>query len=245
MNFTTTLSAVLVGYFAGSISFARLITRLASPQRDVEQIVLKVPDSDIRVVSDSVSATTVRLQVGPRYGLLVSVLDMVKAAGPALFFKLVFPGTYLYLVSAGMATVGHIWPIYHRFHGGRGASTVLGAFWVVDWLGVLVTNLLGFLLGLPSRNMLIITGAGMVLMIPWLLVRSQDWVLVLFAVAVNLLYWTAMIPELRQYVRLQREGGLEAFSDARELRVIRADGTETIDRATLGNLLSKFTLRRK
>ena len=149
------------------------------------------------------------------------------------------------MVSASLGTVGHIWPIYYRFHGGRGLSCVIGGFLVVDWLGVLVTNLLAALLGVPSRNMVIITGAGIVLMIPWILIRTQDWILVVYAVAMNALYWTAMIPELRQYVRLRREGKLAAFREARELRVLRADGTETTDRATLGNLLSKISARFK
>jgi glycerol-3-phosphate acyltransferase PlsY len=85
----------------------------------------------------------VRLQLGARYGCLVSILDMIKAAVPAFIFKLLYPEMPYYLITAGMATVGHIWPVVHRFKGGRGLSCIIGGMLIVDWVGVLITNLIG------------------------------------------------------------------------------------------------------
>ena len=89
------LLAAVIGYLSGSISFAILVTRFAAPDGKLSKITVSVPDSDLKIESDTLSATTVRLQLGARYGCLVSILDMVKAAVPALVFKLLIPRTAL------------------------------------------------------------------------------------------------------------------------------------------------------
>ena len=66
-----------------------------------------------------------------------------------------------------MATLGHIWPIYYRCKGGRGMSPILGGMVVVDWLGVIITQILGGISDLAAKNLGLIVGAGLVLMIPW------------------------------------------------------------------------------
>ena len=78
--------AFVIGYFAGSISFSRLVTRLVSPDTDLEGTTVPVEGSDEEVGMNAISATSVRFQLGPRYGLLASFLDMVKVAVPVGLF---------------------------------------------------------------------------------------------------------------------------------------------------------------
>ena len=111
MNIGIALLAAFIGYLSGSISYAVLVTRLAAPGGQLSKISVTVPNSDLQIESDTISATTVRLQLGARYGCLVSILDMLKAAVPAFIFKLVYPEMPYYLIAAGMATVGHLWPV--------------------------------------------------------------------------------------------------------------------------------------
>ncbi len=237
------LAAALAGYLLGSISFARIVTRLAAPGQDISRIKVTLPDGQASMESDAVSATTVRLHIGARYGCLTSILDMLKAGVPALILKLLYPESPYYLVTAAAATIGHNWPVYHRFKGGRGLSPILGGLLVVDWMGVLVTNLIGFLLGLPSRNLLVVTGAGITLMIPWIWVRSGDLWEVLYALAMSLIYWPSMIPEIREYMRLRREGHLEAFQEAEQLRVAGRRAGEVVNEMSLSKLLRIITRR--
>jgi glycerol-3-phosphate acyltransferase PlsY len=238
------LLAVLAGYLSGSVSYARIVARLADPERKIGRIRVRIPGHEGDYLeSDSVSATTVRLQFGGRYGGLVSLLDMLKAAIPMLAFKLWQPEQPYYLVASVMAVVGHNWPFFYGFKGGRGLSCIIGSFFVLDWLGTIVTNILGFFIGYPSRNMLAITGGGIVLMVPWILVTTHDWVLVVYALLMNFLYWTRMIPEIKEYARLQREGKLEAFRKVRSLEVVQDDGTVRYDTNTLQNLTEKIRER--
>lgn len=241
MELLAGLFAAVAGYLSGSVSYARLVARLADPGRKIGRIKVSVPGhKDTYVESDSVSATTIRLQYGGKYGGLVSVLDMLKAAIPMLAFKLWQPDQPYYLLASVMAVVGHIWPIFFRFKGGRGLSCLIGSFVVLDWLGTILTTLLGFLIGYRSRNMLVITGGGIVLMIPWIAFTTRNWVLVVYVILMNLMYWFSMIPELKEYARLKREGSLEEFQNADALEVIQEDGTVRYDTYTLHNLRTKI-----
>lgn len=233
--------AALVGYLSGSISYARIVARFADPDRKISKIKVSIPGYDDDFIeSDVVSATTVRLQYGGRYGGLVAFLDMLKAAIPMLAFKLWQPDQPYYLLASLMAVVGHNWPIFNRFKGGRGLSCVIGSFFVLDWLGTIVTNILGFLIGYPSRNMLLITGGGILLMIPWIIITTRDGVLIIYVILMNFLYWYSMLPEIKQYARLEREGKLDAFRSARSLEVIQEDGSVRYDTNTLQNLTDKI-----
>lgn len=243
MDLLIALVAALVGYLLGAISFARVVAHLAAPGQRIQKIKVMAPGGQGVIESDTVSATTIRMQLGARYGCLVSLLDMVKAALPALVFRLLFPSDYYYLIAAGMAVVGHNYPLYYGFKGGRGLSPVLGGFLVLDWLGTLLTNLAGFLIGLPFKNSLIVSGLGIVLMIPWIWWRGGSWQEMLYVILMNALFWYAMIPELKEYSRLQREGNLEAFKEARRLEVIGEDGSVRYDSYTLGSMIDKLKLR--
>jgi glycerol-3-phosphate acyltransferase PlsY len=244
MELHIVLLAAVIGYLSGSVSYARLVARLADPGRKIGKIKVSVPgQADTYVESDSVSATTVRLQYGGKYGGLVSLLDMLKAAIPMLAFKLWQPDQPYYLVASVMAVVGHNWPIFFRFKGGRGLSCIIGSFFVLNWLGTIVTNVVGFLVGYRSRNMLVVTGAGIVLMIPWIIFATRDWVLVAYVFLMNFIYWFSMIPELKEYARLRRAGTLQEFQSAEALEVTQEDGSVRYDSNTLHNLRKRINSR--
>ena len=203
MNPGLALLAAAVGYLLGSISFARVVTRLAAPGTDISVIREPVPHSDEVFETNSVSATAVRVHVGTRYGCLTAILDMAKVALPTLAFKLWQPDQPYFLIVAAMGVVGHDWPLYHGFKGGRGESPILGGLIVVDFLGLIVANLLGFAFGVLAGNLLVLRWAGLVLLIPWMWFRFHDWAYVAYMAIVNLVYWYSMLPELRQYAQLK------------------------------------------
>lgn len=247
MNLLIALLAMVIGYLLGSISFARLVTRLFMPEQDISKIEIEVPDSAERFESDAISATSVRLHLGPKYGCLTSILDILKATVPAVAFKLWQPEAPYYLLAASMAAVGHNWPIYYRFKGGRGMSPIMGGMLVVDWLGVVVTNLLGLLSDLVIKATLVSSGIWLVLMNPWVWFRSGDWAELTYAVAMCILFWVSMIPEWRELLRLRREGALENLQYAKEVRVASRRDGGTAQQISVSDLLSAILsrLRRK
>jgi glycerol-3-phosphate acyltransferase PlsY len=195
------LAAVAAGYLLGSISFARLVARRVDRTVDVTHIVTEV-GGGVTFTSDAVSATSVRMKLGKRYGLLVAFLDMAKVAVPVLVLRLLYPGEpYLYLAAAA-GVAGHNWPIYHRFKGGRGESAIMGALLVIDPVGLVLMLTLGMVIGLLAGNILVLEWTGFILMVPWLWLTTGDPAAVAFMVSVLAMWAIAMIPELRQYASM-------------------------------------------
>ena len=134
------LLMIIIGYLSGAINYAIVVTRLVSHQ-------------DIRTLGNLNPGTmnTYR-SVGRGWGLLVGVLDGLKAFGPMLLARLfLFPGgtwpELLALSAIGIAAiVGHCRPVFYGFDGGKGAGSVLGAFIFLVPLEFFAAMLLGALI---------------------------------------------------------------------------------------------------
>lgn len=225
MNWITALVAAVVGYLCGSVSFARLVAQVVAPGQDISRLKVQVPGTDIHFEAKAATASSVGYHVGRQYGCLTAILDMLKAVLPALAFRLWQPEMPYYLIAAGMAAVGHIWPVWYRFKGGRGLSPVTGGMLVMDWLGTLVTNILGLFVGTLVKDALVGTGIYMVFMIPWVLVRGWGWAELIYVVVMAVMYWASLWPDVKEHRRLRREGNYEAYAAARKVQVEdRLDG---------------------
>lgn len=111
-----TAGLVLVAsYLLGSIPFSFLVARL----RGV----------DVRTVgSGNVGATNVMRSAGKAAGIAAFVLDAGKGAAAALVARRFAPGAALPALAAVAAIVGHMYPVWLRFRGGKGVATGAGAF---------------------------------------------------------------------------------------------------------------------
>ena len=208
------LLAIFGGYLVGSISFAALIARIVGRGTPLQQIHLPVPGTDQALSSSAVSATAVRLQYGARYGCLTSLLDMAKAAAITLAFKQLVPEQPLFLIASGMTVVGHIWPFYLRFRGGRGQSPIIGSLFVIDWPSALIVfpaaQVLGVLTGTRPY-----TGrfGPELLLAAWFWYRFASLPHVLFAFGLLIVRLIAMRRELRQFHHLRKQGHLRSLAD--------------------------------
>ncbi|MFC2106583.1 glycerol-3-phosphate acyltransferase [Candidatus Bipolaricaulota bacterium] len=218
MRLTTALLAALTAYVVGSVPFALVVTRWFGQGEVLRPTELAVPDSDQPLRSSSVSATAVRLQLGARYGCLTSILDMAKAAAVTLTFKLVWPEQPYYLIAAGFATIGHVWPIFHRFLGGRGQSPIIGSLFVIDWPTPLITYPLAQVLGLSLRSRAYVGRfAPTLLAAGWLFFRFRSVPHILLCVGLFAIRVIAMRDEIRQYRTLRANGALSSFSEEVEM----------------------------
>jgi len=116
---------VVGGYLAGSIPFAYLVGRL-------------LLGIDIREYSTrSVGASNVYEQVGRPLLVLVGLLDIGKAALPSWLALRLGLGLPTALAAGLSAVVGHNWPLYLNFKGGRGISPCVGVLLVIlPWGGL-------------------------------------------------------------------------------------------------------------
>jgi glycerol-3-phosphate acyltransferase PlsY len=134
-----TILLVLAGYLLGSIPFAYLAARLAK-------------GIDIRRYgSGTVSGSMIFEHVHRWMVVPVGILDVAKAALPTYLAIKMGLGEASAVAAGLAALIGHNWPVYLGFTGGRGISSILGIFLVLfPWGDVW---LLGFLaLGYALRD---------------------------------------------------------------------------------------------
>jgi acyl phosphate:glycerol-3-phosphate acyltransferase len=239
MELWTALLAGLIGYLCGSFSAARLVARFAAPGKELSLIRYPIPNTDIIFESDSVSASMVRIQVGTRYGCLTAILDILKVFLPALAFRLWQPDAPYFLVVAALGLVGHNWPLYHRFIGGRGESTILGGMLAIDPVGLVVTNLAGLLFGWLTGEVLVLRWSFLLLLIPWLWLRTGDPAYGAYAVFINLIYWWKMSPELAQFLKILKQGGLSTQEEVAGDLAMGMRLGRFLDRYSLPSLLKR------
>jgi len=225
------LIAAVSGYLIGAIPFALVVVRVFGQGQRLHPVELAIPGTDTLLRSDAVAATAVRLQLGARYGCLTSILDMAKAAVVTLAFKLWFPNDPYFLIASGFAVVGHIWPIFHRFRGGRGQSPVIGSLFVVDWPAPLVVYPLAQVLGLLTRSRAYAGRfAPMLLACGWLYLRFHDLSFVYYGLGLFVVRTLAMRGEIGQYKRIRQSGALQTLGDEAALMGYDALLARVVDR---------------
>lgn len=233
MNTSLLLLAAGIGYLFGSVSFARVVARLFAPGIDPSNVRLSIQNTDEKFQVGVTSATTLSMQGGPKLGFLTAVLDMLKVALPTLYFKTQYPGEFYFLVTALAGMVGHVWPVWYRFKGGRGLTAVYGAMFTVDWVGTFVTFFGGMLLGIiVIRDLLVAYLSGLWLLVIWLWFRTHEMAYVWYGLAANLIFLFSMIPEIKQYLDLRRRG-------------FGADIGETVQLTGMGRGIYRFAKRLK
>ena len=207
MNVWLPIVFAILGYLVGSISSARLVARLArSDEKLADGTKLSLEGSDATLTLETVSATSVSVRLGSSYGFLTYVLDMLKIVVPMVLVRHFFPGEPYYLIVATAGVVGHVWPVFHGFKGGRGLSAIYGALLVIDWPGLFVTSILGMIFGLfVVRSVAVAYMAGPWFIIPWVWFRTHDPAILAWAIVANIVFTISAIPELRQWMKIRKE----------------------------------------
>jgi glycerol-3-phosphate acyltransferase PlsY len=124
MPLVPAIFAFALGYLLGSIPFGLILTRLAGTD-------------DLRAIgSGNIGATNV-LRTGRKdLAAATLILDALKAVAAVLIANAVAPGAGM--VAGLGAFVGHIFPVWLRFRGGKGVACFLGALLAVHWPSGLV-----------------------------------------------------------------------------------------------------------
>ncbi len=119
--------SIIIGYLLGSIPTAYIVARIKK-------------GIDIRNIgSGNMGAANVVRQIGAHEGVFVGLIDIAKGAGAILIVQaLDIPE--LWVFGTGFAAlVGHNFPVFAGFRGGRGSATIIGIFLVLAPEAILVT----------------------------------------------------------------------------------------------------------
>lgn len=135
-----TLGFALLGYLSGSLPFAVWITRL-------------VKGVDVRDKGSGHATTTNTIrQAGFLPGAVVFILDVSKGFLPTWLAIRYAPATWIIALTAGMAVIGHCWPIFAGFKGGMGLATANGGLMASAPVAILITYALLIVLTLIIRQ---------------------------------------------------------------------------------------------
>lgn len=122
---TTLIVAMLGGYLSGSVPFGLILTRLAGM-------------GDIRAIgSGNIGATNVLRTGNKKIAAATLLLDALKGLVPVVIAKQIHMD--LAVITALFALLGHIFPVWLKFKGGKGVATGIGVLLGLWWqLGVCV-----------------------------------------------------------------------------------------------------------
>jgi glycerol-3-phosphate acyltransferase PlsY len=116
---------VFVGYVLGSIPFGYLLVRARSGR-------------DVRAMgSGNIGATNVARTAGWFLGIATLVLDAGKGFFAVWLAGHFSDGNVRFMMYAGLAAIlGHVFPVWLKFSGGKGVGTALGVFLMISWAAV-------------------------------------------------------------------------------------------------------------
>ena len=130
------LIVIIISYFLGSIPFGLILTKLFLKK-------------DIRKIgSGNIGATNVLRSGNKLIGYLTLLFDILKAIIPVVYIKLNYPD--LIYISSLSVFLGHVFPIWLKFKGGKGVATyvgilfsinlILGFIFCISWLLVFLLS---------------------------------------------------------------------------------------------------------
>jgi len=111
----------LIGYVLGTVNYAYIIGRIKG--------------FDIRTKgSTNAGASNATVTMGWKIGVIVGLCDILKAFISVIIAKFIFPELEFAGVIAGVSCIlGHIFPFYLKFRGGKGFASYLGMILALDW----------------------------------------------------------------------------------------------------------------
>jgi acyl phosphate:glycerol-3-phosphate acyltransferase len=126
MPIVNELTVAIGGYLLGSIPFGLLLTRLAGL-------------GDIRQIgSGNIGATNVLRTGNKGLALATLLLDGGKGAAAVLIAQSFFHAEHIPIIAGAFAFIGHLFPCWLKFKGGKGVATALGTWLALSWpIGVL------------------------------------------------------------------------------------------------------------
>jgi glycerol-3-phosphate acyltransferase PlsY len=184
--------AIIIGYILGSIPFAYIIARMKK-------------GVDIRKVGGgNVGALNTYREIGPVYGLTVLATDILKGVFAVMIGRWMGLDPVWFAAAGFAAVIGHNWPVFLKFRGGKGAATVIGVLVALTPVELLIsTAIVLILIGITRNVRLALFALVLTPLFQW--VFDKDIVYVAWALALLLFIGLRTLMGLRQ--EIEKAGG--------------------------------------
>ena len=166
----------IISYFMGSIPFGFILTK----------IFLK---KDIREIGSGNIGATNALRTGNKtIGYSTLVLDILKAIAPVIYVK-IFYQDFLYIASL-CAFLGHVFPIWLKFKGGKGVATYVGILFAINIYFGIIFAISWFITFFVSKYSSLSSLVGAVSILIYSLILSQFDQGIFFTIMFVLIFFT-------------------------------------------------------
>ena len=191
MNLMYGVSSLLFGYFFGCFQTSYFISRL-------------IIKKDIREMgSGNAGASNVTSELGWKYGIITGVLDVLKAFIPTYLVIFIFQNSnqeiHMMALAGTGAVLGHIYPFFLDFRGGKGVACYIGMLLAINWqIGVSV--IIGLILLTIITDYVSVGSISLYIIIPILAYISGDYSIIVIRCAVVLL----IVGMIKHWINVKR-----------------------------------------
>ena len=142
--------AILIGYLLGCFNIALIIS--------------KIKKVDLRNTgSKNLGASNTFISIGKGLGVLVGVCDIFKCTIAIILARLIFPEIDFLPYIAGVACImGHMFPFYLKFKGGKGFASFVGMTLGINWKFFIVIGICIILITLITKYIVLATMATVI-----------------------------------------------------------------------------------
>jgi acyl phosphate:glycerol-3-phosphate acyltransferase len=175
------IAAIVIGYLLGAVPFSYIIARY-------------LRHIDIRQRgSGNVGALAVWREAGPLFGILALLTDVGKGV-LSIYIARWLGLEVLWVCIAGFAAVaGHNWPVFLKFRGGKGASTIMGVLLAFMPLQFVIGLGIALLIVIPTSNIRLgIIGLACIPVIAWLFHKPAEYIYYPLALVLFLIVYTLL-----------------------------------------------------
>ena len=180
---------VLVGYLSGCFNLAYIIS--------------KVKKVDLQNTgSKNLGASNTFITVGKGLGVLVGACDIFKCTIVILIIRAIFPDIeYLPYITGVACVIGHMFPFYLKFKGGKGFASFLGMSLGIHWKYFIVIGICIILITLLTKYIVLATMVTVISYPIFLIFSTSNWIVVTM---VALLSCIIIIKHLKNLIRIAK-----------------------------------------
>lgn len=167
------ISALFLGYIFGCFQTSYFISKW-------------VKKTDIRTMgSGNAGASNVTATMGVHFGFITGIIDMLKAYLAVIAIAYLFPESSalmdLKVLGGSAAIMGHIFPFFMNFKGGKGIACYLGMLLAIDW--IVGINIIVFLLVMTVITDFVAVGSILIyILVPLFVLIYTDYSLISFVI---------------------------------------------------------------
>lgn len=187
------LISMLIGYLLGCSNMALYIS--------------KIKKVDLRAAgSKNLGASNATMLIGKRAGAIVFLHDALKVVLASLLAQSIFPNMeHIKIITAVAGVLGHMYPFYLKFKGGKGFASYIGMGFIIDWKFGLIM-LIGLLITALLADWIVAGTFFHITITPIFLFITHDWISALIAAIASLCIFLKHIENIQRKIKNEETG---------------------------------------